>query len=203
MTEPGLDPEAVLFSLRAEGCLGGSNVPMDRTTDLETALSFVVRRIEEQSKVSDHPLNDEERSLLENLPSSPIDYLTWDPEIGPPKLVPRNISLERLCALAKAAYLSDHKINSESLDWEFAFAVSSHVGCPELGRRENVPETVVGPAFCDFRRTPPGNCRDIPRMERTADTIPLGRNSLRNRCYHAFDLLRFAADCAMAVGESY
>jgi hypothetical protein len=43
--------------------------------------------------------------------------------LGPPKLVPRNFNLERLCALAKAAYLSDRNTNSESLDWEFAFAV--------------------------------------------------------------------------------
>jgi hypothetical protein len=102
---------------------GSRDVPMDRTTDLETALGFVVRRIGEQAKASDHPLNDEEHSLLKNLPSSNINYLNWDPELGPPGLVPRNISLERLCALAKAAYLNDHKINSESLDWEFAFAV--------------------------------------------------------------------------------
>jgi hypothetical protein len=116
-------PEAVLFSLRAEGCVRSSDVPMDRTTDLETALSFVVCRIEEQAKASGHSLNSEEHSLLKNLPSSNASYPIWAPDLGPPDLVPRNRNLERLCALAKAAYLSDRKINPESLDWEFAFAV--------------------------------------------------------------------------------
>jgi hypothetical protein len=96
---------------------------MDRTTDLETALNFVVRRIEEQAKASGHPLNEEEHSLLKNLPSSNVNYASWASELGPPELVPRDINLERLCALAKAACLNDRKINPESLDWEFAFAV--------------------------------------------------------------------------------
>jgi undecaprenyl pyrophosphate phosphatase UppP len=38
-------------------------------------------------------------------------------------LVPRNISLERVCALGKAAYQHDCQVNPTSLDWEFAFAV--------------------------------------------------------------------------------
>ena len=97
---------------------------MDRTTDLETALTFVVRRIEEQAKESGHPLNKEEHSLLKILPPSNVNYVSWAaPELAPPELVPRNINLERLCALAKAAYLNDRQINPESLDWEFAFAV--------------------------------------------------------------------------------
>ena len=97
---------------------------MDRTADLETALSFVVRRIEKQAETAGHPLSDEEQSLLRDFPPSNVDYLRGiDPELGPPELVPRNINLERLCALAKAAYLNDRKINPKSLDWEFAFAV--------------------------------------------------------------------------------
>ena len=97
---------------------------MDRTRDLETALTFVVRRIEEQAKESGHPLNEEEHSILKILPPSNVSYLSWAaPELGPPELVPRNINLERLCALAKAAYLNDRQINPESLDWEFALAV--------------------------------------------------------------------------------
>jgi hypothetical protein len=116
-------PEGVLFSLRAEGCLWSSDVPMDRTTDLETALGFVVRRIEEQAKASGHPLNEKEHSLLENLPPSNVNYSICAPDLGPAELVPRNINLERLCALAKAAYLSDCEANPASLDWEFSFAV--------------------------------------------------------------------------------
>ena len=96
---------------------------MDRTTDLETTLSFVVRRIEEQAKASGYLLNEEEHSLLKNVPSSNVNYPIGATEFGPPELVPRNINLERLCALAKAAYVVDRETNPESLDWEFAFAV--------------------------------------------------------------------------------
>lgn len=96
---------------------------MDRTTDLETALNFAVRCIEEQAKTSGHSLNEDEHSLLKNLPPSNVNYPVWDPELGPPDLVPRNINLERLCALAKTAYLSERQIHPASLDWEFAFAV--------------------------------------------------------------------------------
>jgi hypothetical protein len=101
-----------------------SDVLMDRAADLETALTFVVRRIEEQAKESGHPLNDEKHALLKNLPSTNVNYLGWAaPELGPPELVPRNINLERLCALAKAAYQHDRQLNPESLSWESAFAV--------------------------------------------------------------------------------
>jgi hypothetical protein len=92
-------------------------------TDLETALSFVVLPIEEQAKTSRHPLNEEEHSFLKNLPSSNVNHLVWVPDLGPPELVPPNINLERLCALAKVAYLNDRERNPESFDWEFAFAV--------------------------------------------------------------------------------
>ena len=79
---------------------------MDRTTDLETSLTFVVRRVEEQAREYGHPLNQEEHSLLKILPPSNANYLNWASEFGPPDLVPRNINLERLCALAKDAYLN-------------------------------------------------------------------------------------------------
>jgi hypothetical protein len=96
---------------------------MDRATDLETALSFVVRRVEEQARASGQPLGEEEYSLFKNLPCSNVNYPIWAPDLGPPELVPRNINLERLCALAKAAYQHDRQLNPESLGWEFAFAV--------------------------------------------------------------------------------
>src|SRR5437879_7108677 len=92
---------------------------MDRTADLDSALSFVIGRIAEQAKLSGEPLNDEERLLLNYLPSSPTTY----PDLEMPVLVPRNINLERVCALGKAAYQQDRQVNPTSLDWEFAFAV--------------------------------------------------------------------------------
>ena len=91
---------------------------MDRTADLEAGLRFVSGRIVEQAALSGDPLNDEQRLLLNYMPSSPV--ASFDPETT---LVPRNINYERLCALGKAAYLSDRQVNPTSLDWEFAFAV--------------------------------------------------------------------------------
>jgi len=92
---------------------------MDRTADLDSALSFVIGRIAEQAKLSGEPLSDEQRLLLNHLPSS--RPANWDPELL--LLVPRNINLERVCALGKAAYQHDRQVNPASLDWEFAFAV--------------------------------------------------------------------------------
>lgn len=90
---------------------------MDRTADLDSALSFVIGRIAEQAEQSGEPLTDEQRLLLNYLPNQQI----WSPDFE--VLVPRNINLERVCALGKAAYLQDCQINPSSLDWEFAFSV--------------------------------------------------------------------------------
>jgi hypothetical protein len=92
---------------------------MDRTADLDSALSFVIGRIAEQAELSGEPLSDEQRLLLHYLPSATL--ASWHSEI--PVLVPRNINLERVCALGKAAYQHDLQVNPASLDWEFAFAV--------------------------------------------------------------------------------
>src|SRR6267154_5283780 len=94
---------------------------MDRTSDLDTALSFVIGRIGQQATLSGEPLSKEQHLLLKCLPSSTpaIEF----PHPQPPTLVPRDINYERLCALGKAAYLTDRQANSASLDWEFALAV--------------------------------------------------------------------------------
>jgi hypothetical protein len=97
---------------------------MDRTGDLEAALSFVVGRIVEQARLSGERLSQEQRFLLDNLPSAPASghsLASGHPEIV--ELVPRDINYERLCSLAKSAYLNDREINPASLDWEFAFAI--------------------------------------------------------------------------------
>jgi len=70
---------------------------MDRAADLDSARNFVIGRIAEQAKRSGEPLSDEQRLLLNYLPSAALD--SWDPEI--PVLVPRNINLERVCALGR------------------------------------------------------------------------------------------------------
>jgi len=93
---------------------------MDRIADLGSALSFVIGRIAEQAKLSGEPLNEEQRMLLNYLPSSSPAIGFPDPESP---LVPRNINLERLCALGKAAYQHDRQVNPASPDWDFALAV--------------------------------------------------------------------------------
>jgi hypothetical protein len=85
---------------------------MDRTADLDSALSFVMGRIAEQAKLSGEPLSEQQRLLLNYLASS--TRTNWNPEIA--VLVPRNIDLERVCELGKAAYLHDRQVNPTSLD---------------------------------------------------------------------------------------
>ena len=96
---------------------------MNRTVDLDAALCFVAGRVNEQATLSGDPLNAQQSLLLTNLPSSTPAIWIPGPETPDPPLVPKDVNYERLCALAKAAYLNDRKINPESLDWEFAFAV--------------------------------------------------------------------------------
>jgi hypothetical protein len=96
---------------------------MDRTADLEAALRFVTGRLEEQAMRSGESLTEEQLFLLANLPSllpGAMAFYYRDQIPAPP--VPRDLNYERLCALGKAAYLSDRELTS-SLDWEFALAV--------------------------------------------------------------------------------
>jgi hypothetical protein len=98
---------------------------MDRTADLDTALGFVIGRIEEEAKRSGEPLRDEERFLLHDLPKdTALPQPGFDPE-SPPVMVFRDTTYERLCAVARAAHSNDLRLNPASaLDWEFAAAVS-------------------------------------------------------------------------------
>jgi hypothetical protein len=96
---------------------------MDRTADLEAALRFVTGRLEEQAMRPGEHLTKEQLFLLNTLPSLPPGAMAFyyrDQISAPP--VPRDLNYERLCALGKAAYLSDRKL-TPSLDWEFALAV--------------------------------------------------------------------------------
>jgi hypothetical protein len=99
---------------------------MDQTADLDNALGFVIRRVEEEATRSGEPLSDEQRFLLNHLPENsalPQNYGA-DPE-SPIVLVPRDALYERLCAVAKAAYQYDLRLNPASdLDWDLAAAVS-------------------------------------------------------------------------------
>jgi len=96
---------------------------MGQTADLEAALRFVTGRLEEQAMRSGEALTKEQLFFLNNLPPLPPGAMAfyYRGQIPPP-LVPRDLNYERLCALGKAAFLSDLKL-TPSLDWEFALAV--------------------------------------------------------------------------------
>ena len=98
---------------------------MDRVADLSASLAFVINRIEEQAMRSGQPLDEEQRFLLNNLPdhSDVPEFSTGDPEL-PVHFMLRDITYERLCALAKAAYRCDLEMNRGPHDWDYAFNVS-------------------------------------------------------------------------------
>lgn len=98
---------------------------MDRNADMNAALAFVINRIEDQAMRSGQPLDEEQRSLLNNLPkeSDIPEFSTGDPEFSVEFRL-RDVPYEKLCALAKDAYRSDRERNPGSLEWEFAFNVS-------------------------------------------------------------------------------
>ena len=98
---------------------------MDRAADMSAALAFVINRIEEQAMRSGQPLDEEQRFLLNNLPaqSDMPEFSTGDPEC-PAHFRLRDVTYEKLCALAKAAYRGDREMNAGSHEWEFALNVS-------------------------------------------------------------------------------
>jgi hypothetical protein len=103
---------------------------MNRTSDLDHALSFVTSRIAEQAKLSGEPLNHYQHTLLDRLPVHSAGT-SWNLENQ--ILVPRNPDLERLCALTKSAIQQDRDVNPGSLDWEFAFAALTLAKHPMRG----------------------------------------------------------------------
>jgi len=92
--------------------------------DLSAVLEFVIRRIEQEALRSGQPLSDEQRSLLNDLPtSSSISHIaTGEPE-SLPEPVPRDTNYEKLIAAAKTAYRQDRELNPSSRDWEFSISV--------------------------------------------------------------------------------
>lgn len=98
---------------------------MDRSGDLDTALTFVIRRIEEQAMLSGLPLDDDERLLLNNLPKTPrMPSINIGDPVFSSDIRLRDTSYERLCALGRAARLRDVALDPTMLDWDFAFSVA-------------------------------------------------------------------------------
>lgn len=105
-----------------------SNIGTNLTTDLDAALEFVIRRIREEGERSGEPLDEDEEDFLRNLPTRPTNptlhstHYAGDGVLGSFPI--RDLSFERLCDLAKAAYKSDTTIGTESeRQWNFAAAV--------------------------------------------------------------------------------
>lgn len=101
-----------------------SSESVQDASDLETALQFVTRRINEEAIRSGKPLSEEESYLLGNLPTKkvvPHTYPHRDPEALtlPP---PRDLTFERLCELATAAYQADLE-RGRNGGWQLAKAV--------------------------------------------------------------------------------
>jgi len=155
---------------------------MDRTADLDSALSFVIGRIAEQAKVSGEPLSDEQRLLLNYLPSE--TPANWDPEF--PVLVPRNINLERICALGKAAYPPGP--SSKSIIARLGVCIccldaqpAPYVGSSTMGRHET-PQAAIGrpSTYCHWFGAHSG--RGPACLERRWTLVPVSSNRFGMRC---------------------
>jgi hypothetical protein len=94
-------------------------------TDLDSALEFVIRRVEQESSKSGETLSPQQHFLLNHLPKNSTAYPTFGSEADPTVvLVPRDLDYERLCAFARAAHDGDVRSNQEAAtDWKFAAAV--------------------------------------------------------------------------------
>jgi hypothetical protein len=98
---------------------------MNDAAELEAALQFVIRRIDEEAVRSGEPLTEEQRFLLEHLPTEPLSPEAYfvDPEC-PPLVTARDFDYEKLCALAKAAHRQDLQVNPSDRNWLLARAVT-------------------------------------------------------------------------------
>jgi hypothetical protein len=91
-------------------------------SDLDTALAFVIKQVEEEAMRSGVLLDEDERCLLTHLPTTAVSPDWVDAELPMP--VPRDLPYERLCKLTKAARVHDLQTRpgAES-EWEFATGV--------------------------------------------------------------------------------
>jgi hypothetical protein len=181
---------------------------MNRTADLDTALGFVIGRIEEEATRSGEPLSDEQRFLLNHLPT----YSAWtqpyggDPEI-PAQPIPRDTTYELVCAAAKAAH--HHRSAVESGDGSrlgicrccLEAQPPSSVLALTVGGRETA-QAVVGPlasrCCCAAVHILRRSC-DAARGERTLDSIPMDSRRGWVHCYRGSSVFCFTTDRGAAV----
>jgi hypothetical protein len=95
------------------------------STDLEIALTFVIKQIDEEAARSGAPLDDDERYFLRHLPAHPTNSTFNSVSYSESPLpILRDYSYETLCTLAKNARLYDIGARPEaSRDWDFSAAV--------------------------------------------------------------------------------
>lgn len=98
------------------------------TSNLELALAFVMERISDEAERSGQPLNEDDRYLLEHLPTEPtnptLDYCNSADEYSWPTPILRDFQFERVSKLAKDARVNDIRIQPVAeAQWEYAAAV--------------------------------------------------------------------------------
>lgn len=99
-------------------------------TDIDAALEFIFKRIEEEAARSGEPLSEEENRLLHELPGRPTRKFPYTPQMygdwGLEIQVPtRDTAYERLCKIAKNAYSFDQDMDTaRTTNWEFAASVT-------------------------------------------------------------------------------
>ena len=99
-------------------------------TDIDAALEFIFKRIEEEAARSGEPLSEEEHQLLHELPGRPTREFRYTPQMhgdwGLEIQVPtRDIPYEKLCKVAKSAYDFDRNAGAAfTTNWEFAASVT-------------------------------------------------------------------------------
>jgi hypothetical protein len=95
------------------------------STDLETALAFVIEQISEEAVRSGAPLDEIELDFLRHLPAKRTNLTAYHGYYDNNSLpVLRDFTYERLCTLAKNARLHDILTRpAATRDWEFSAAV--------------------------------------------------------------------------------
>ncbi len=88
----------IITGLRRVRLANAQGMNHGRMSDLQNALNFVSRRIEEEAVRSSRSLTDDQRFLLANLPSEPVlsEAYSVDPDY-PPLVTPRDLDYEN-CA---------------------------------------------------------------------------------------------------------
>jgi hypothetical protein len=179
---------------------------MEQTADFSAALAFVIDRIEQEAMRSGEPLNEEERFLLNNLPtvSTAPEINIGDPEVPLPS-IPRDRTYERLCVLAKAARRNDVQLNPASLDWDFAFAVAKLSHHPLLALAMGGSETaeaMAGPMATDCRCPTCHRCGcvlNVPRDRPTLVIVALDNRRCRIHRDSAFYVFCFPTNRTTTV----